>query len=54
MSMNCSFHFNYDWITKEPTFDWLLPLDQYEGPQGPWWQCINCDEIFFSATLCNS
>ncbi len=50
--MSCEFYFNYNWITKEPQFDWLLPIEGYVGPQGPWWQCINCDEIFYSTTMC--
>ena len=50
--MSCEHIFNYDWVTGEILFEWLLPLDEYHGPQGPWWQCISCDKIFYSATMC--
>lgn len=53
--MSCGFYFNFDWVTRDITFDWIFGHVDFDGthqPGGPWWTCINCDEIFYSATMC--
>ena len=51
--MSCAYYFNYDWITKDIMIGWLFDWGEYDGClQGPWWNCINCNELFYSTTLC--
>lgn len=50
--MKCEYYGNFNWVTGDITIDWLLPDDRYHGPQGPWWQCIQCDQLFYSTSMC--
>ena len=53
--MSCGFYNNFDWVTREITIDWLFGHVDFDGvhrPAGPWWDCINCGELFYSTTLC--
>ncbi len=56
MSKDCSFWFNFDWVTKDVRIDWVFGYeDGWDGSVqlgGPWWSCINCNEIFYSTTMC--
>lgn len=54
--MTCEFYMNFDWVTKDVQIDWVFgyeaDADGNYSLGGPWWQCISCDEIFYSVTLC--
>ena len=53
--MSCGFYNNFDWVTRDITIEWLFghqDLDGVHRPAGPWWDCINCGDLFYSTTLC--
>ena len=53
--MSCGFYNNFDWVTREITIDWLFGHVDFDGvrrPAGPWWDCINCGELFYSTVMC--